>query len=104
MSSWSESDLEEVFLHDVPADAAAGAVQRRQGGGIFGTPLTSWPDGVPVRVISASDDRLFPLEFQQRISRERLGVEPDVLPGGHVTALAHPAELSQQLLQYADGL
>jgi pimeloyl-ACP methyl ester carboxylesterase len=103
MSTWTSADLDEVFLHDVPAAAAAGATPRPQGGGIFATPLTSWPEGVPVRVISGRDDRLFPLAFQQRLARERLGVEPDVLPGGHVIALAQPDALAEQLLAYLGG-
>lgn len=100
MSTWTAADLNEVFLHDVPAAAATGAAPRRQGAGIFATPLTSWPDGVGVRVVSGRDDRLFPLAFQQRLARERLGVEPDVLPGGHALALAQPGALARQLLAY----
>jgi pimeloyl-ACP methyl ester carboxylesterase len=53
-----------------------------------------------VRVISGRDDRLFPLAFQQRLARERLGVEPDVLPAGHAAALAQPEALVRQLLAY----
>jgi pimeloyl-ACP methyl ester carboxylesterase len=49
-------------------------------------------------VISGRGDRLFPLAFQQRLARERLGVEADVLPGGHLLALAQPAALAQRLL------
>lgn len=103
MSTWTQRGFDEVFLRDVPATAAAGARPRRQGGGIFATPLESWPDGVPVRVISGRDDRLFPLAFQQRVARERLGVEPDVLPAGHLIALARPETLVHQLLTYASG-
>jgi pimeloyl-ACP methyl ester carboxylesterase len=98
MSTWTEEALEDVFLHDVPAEAAAGATPREQGGGIFATPLTTWPDGIPVQVVSGRDDRLFPLAFQQRLARERLGVEPDVLPGGHLLALAQPDALAHLLL------
>jgi pimeloyl-ACP methyl ester carboxylesterase len=100
MRTWTTADLAEVFLHDVPVAAAAGATPRPQGGGIFATPLLRWPAGVPVRVISGRDDRLFPLAFQQRLARERLGVEPNVLPGGHLLALAQPAALAEQLLAY----
>jgi pimeloyl-ACP methyl ester carboxylesterase len=57
---------------------------------------------VPVRAISGRDDRLFPLGFQQALVRERLGIEADVLPGGHLTALAQPVALANQLLAYAD--
>lgn len=98
MRGWTEADLQDVVLHDVPPAAAAGTSPRRQGGGIFGTPLTTWPDGVPVRVLSGRDDRLFPLAFQQRVARERLGVEPGVLPGGHLVALARPDALAARLL------
>ena len=100
LSRWTDADLDEVFLHDVPAAAAAGARPRPQGGGVFSTPLSSWPVGVPVRAVSGRDDRLFPLAFQRRLSRERLGVEPDVLPGGHLIALARPTALADQLLSY----
>ena len=101
MRDWSDADLQDVFLHDVPPAAAAGARPRRQGAGIFATPLDAWPDGVPVRVVSGRDDRLFPLAFQQRLARERLGVEPDVLPGGHLLALARPDALAARLVDYA---
>jgi pimeloyl-ACP methyl ester carboxylesterase len=98
LPTWTEQDLQEVFLHDVPADAAAGATQRRQGGGVFATPLTAWPDGVPVTVISGRHDRLFPLALQQRLARERLGVEPEVIDAGHLAALAAPDALAGRLL------
>ena len=52
-------------------------------------------------MISAKEDRFFPLEFQQRLARERLGVEPVVVPGGHLVALAHPKELTAAILDAA---
>src|SRR4051794_15291440 len=103
MRGWTEADLEAVFLHDVPARASAGARPRRQGAGIFSTPLTTWPDEVPVPVVSGRDDRLFPLPFQQRLARERVGVDPDVLPAGHLVALARPDALAAKLLDLASG-
>ena len=45
-------------------------------------PLDRWPEA-PTRVIQGSDDRLFPLEFQRRVVRARLGLELEVMPGGH---------------------
>ena len=57
----------------------------------------SWP-AVPIRVVAGSGDRFFPLEFQRDVARDRLGLEPDVLPGGHLIALAHPSELASYLL------
>jgi pimeloyl-ACP methyl ester carboxylesterase len=98
MATWTQADLEDVFLHDVPAGAAAGAQPRHQGGGIFATPLETWPGGVPARVISGRHDRLFPLAFQQRLARERLGIEPEVIEAGHLAALAAPGALAERLL------
>ena len=45
-------------------------------------------------------DRFFPVELQQRVARERLGVEPDVVPGGHLAALSRPADLAAALARY----
>ncbi len=54
--------------------------------------------GIPIHVIASADDRFFPVEFQQRIARERLGKETLVIPGGHLVALARPDEFAEQLL------
>ena len=45
-------------------------------------------------------DRFFPAAaaFQQRLARERLEIDADVLPGGHLIALAQPAPLTGCLL------
>ena len=53
---------------------------------------------MPTRVVAGSDDRLFPLEFQRRVVRERLGLDVDVLPGGHLMALSRPRELADHLI------
>jgi pimeloyl-ACP methyl ester carboxylesterase len=49
-------------------------------------------------VVAGADDRFFPVEFQRRMARDHLGVEADVLPGGHLIALAQPASLARYLL------
>jgi pimeloyl-ACP methyl ester carboxylesterase len=100
MSAWGDAELKEVFLNDVPPERAALAPPREQGGGIFATPLTKYPTDLPARSIGGDIDRFFPIEFQRRIARERLGVELDVIPGGHVVALANPEALAKQLLAY----
>ena len=91
-----EFDVQTYFLHDVdPAIAAAGEpYQRPQSDTVFEAPcaFTAWPD-VPTQVICGADDRFFPLEFQQRVARDRLGIEPVVLPGGHLVALSQPERL-----------
>jgi hypothetical protein len=46
------------------------------------------------------DDRFFPADFQRRVVRERLGIVPDEMDGGHLPALSRPHELAQRLLRY----
>lgn len=95
-----EFDVQTYFLHDVdPAVAAEGQpFQRPEADAVFASvcDFTAWPD-IPVRVLSGATDRFFPVEFQQRIARERLCIEPDVLPGGHLIALSQPDALSKYL-------
>jgi len=96
-----EFDVETYFLHDVPAETLAGGESevRDEAAIAFGQPcdITHWPD-VPTRVLAARDDRFFPLEFQRRIARERLNRDVEVVPGGHLVALARPAELVDAVL------
>jgi pimeloyl-ACP methyl ester carboxylesterase len=56
-------------------------------------------------VIVGTDDRLFPLEFQRRVVASRLGLEVEVMPGGHLMALSQPEELASRILSVggADG-
>ncbi|RBY88129.1 alpha/beta hydrolase [Blastococcus sp. TBT05-19] len=94
-----EPDEEQVFLHDVPAEVlATGTDDLAQSGRPFEDPwpLPAWPD-VPTRVLAGRDDRLFPLEFQRRIARERLGLDVEEVPGGHCVALSRPVELAEAL-------
>jgi pimeloyl-ACP methyl ester carboxylesterase len=94
-------DLMTAFLHDVPPEVAAEGepYQREEADAVFESPwaVEAWPD-VPTRVIAGADDRFFPLEFQQRIAAERLGIDVEVVPGGHLCALSCPDELSAALL------
>lgn len=97
-------DIATYFFHDVPDDVTAAAMQQGEPGqsdAVFGTPcdIERWPD-VPTRVLIGRDDRFFPAEFQRRLALDRLGVEPDEVPGGHLVALARPVELAQRLLSY----
>ena len=92
------------LFHDVPDDVRAtvfAAPEPAQSNTPFEQtwPLSAWPE-IPTRVIQGSDDRLFPLEFQRKVVRDRLGLDLDVLPGGHLIALSRPADLAEQLLSY----
>jgi pimeloyl-ACP methyl ester carboxylesterase len=97
----TEFDVQTYFLHDVdPEIAQDGApLQREEADAVFGSrcEFAALPD-VPIHVVAGEDDRFFPVGFQQRLARERLGVEADVLPGGHLTALAQPKRLARYLL------
>ncbi|HEV7203917.1 MAG TPA: alpha/beta fold hydrolase [Jatrophihabitans sp.] len=102
------TDFDEVthFLHDVPDDVAASGASEQRGPSDtpFGQPceFERWPD-VPIHVLAGADDRFFPVEFQRRVARERLGLEADVMPGGHLVALSRPAELADRLASYLDA-
>jgi pimeloyl-ACP methyl ester carboxylesterase len=50
--------------------------------------------------LTGRDDRLFPLDFQQRLARARLGIEPEVLPGGHLIALSQPELVAGRILSW----
>lgn len=98
----TEFDLAVYFLHDVPPEVAAAGEghQRPEANAAFGSvcDFQAWPS-VPIRVVAGADDRFFPAEFQQTLARDRLGVEADVLRGGHLIALSQPVELANYLLR-----
>lgn len=100
-------DPTEMFLHDVPADVAAESANHAgpQSGTPFAQPwpLDAWPD-VPTKFLLCRDDRFFPADFQRRVVRERLGITPDEMDGGHLPALAHPDELVERLEAYLTEL
>ncbi|WP_242624210.1 alpha/beta fold hydrolase [Micromonospora kangleipakensis] len=100
----ADVDLAVDFFHDVPEEVTASMLAAggpTESPAVFTrpNPLRRWPD-VPTRVVSGRDDRFFPLEFQRRLARERLGVAPDELPGGHLLALSEPALLADRLEAY----
>jgi pimeloyl-ACP methyl ester carboxylesterase len=97
----TEFDLQTHFLHDVPAEVAAAgeAHQRPEADVVFESACDfgAWPP-VPIKVVAGADDRLFPADFQRQVAHERLGVEADILPGGHLIALSRPETLARYLL------
>jgi len=97
-----EFDSVEDFFHDVPADIRQEAFSKPeppQSDTPFEQPwpLDAWPD-VPTSVLQGRDDRLFPLDFQRRVVRERLGLDVDAMAGGHLNSLSQPEELARRLL------
>ena len=92
---------ETMFLHDVPAEVLATVEPpREQDGVIFEDPwpLDAWPD-VPTRFLLCRDDRFFPADWLRGVVRERLAIEPDVIPGGHCAFWSHPEELAAAVLR-----
>lgn len=94
-------DLETYFLHDVPPEVAAAGerYQREESDSVFTSAcdFAGWPR-VPIRVAAGAQDRFFPVDFQRAVARDRLGIEADVLPGGHLNALSQPQALAGYLL------
>jgi pimeloyl-ACP methyl ester carboxylesterase len=62
-------------------------------------PLPAHPD-IPTHVLLCRDDRFFVPDFQRRVARDRLGITPDEIDGGHCVALSRPAELADRLISY----
>jgi hypothetical protein len=97
------SEPGDVYYHDVDPTLAAAVEQTERGQSATPTtapwPLDRWPD-VPTRVLLFADDRLFPAPFMRRVAAERLGIEPDEMPGGHLAMLSRPGELADRLEAY----
>jgi pimeloyl-ACP methyl ester carboxylesterase len=97
----TELDPAVYFLHDVPPEVVATGEehQRLEADAVFGSvcDFSTWPS-VPIRVVIGADDRMFPVEFQRKLAWDRLGLEADVLPGGHLIALSQPHRLAAYLL------
>lgn len=103
----SRQEIVDVFFHDVDPGLATKAIAHgrpmayTQGDRPW--PLEAWPQ-VPTRVLACRGDRMFPLEFQRKVARQRLGVAPDEMDGGHAVFLSHPAEVARRLDGYWTAL
>jgi pimeloyl-ACP methyl ester carboxylesterase len=96
-------DERELFLHDVPAEVAVATMARvrDQTRRVMEEPwpLEAWPD-VPTRFLLCREDRCFPADWLGRVVRDRLGITPDELDGGHMPYLSRPGELAERLVRY----
>jgi pimeloyl-ACP methyl ester carboxylesterase len=93
-----------IYYHDFPAEIRDKAMTRKWQDQsmtplVEPWPLQAWPE-VSTRVLAGRHDRMFPLEFQRRIVRQRLGLEVDEIDGGHMVAMSNPAELAGRLEAY----
>ena len=95
-------DAATYFLHDVDAEVAAEGVQyqRVEADIAFESvcDFTAWP-AIGIRVLAGIDDRFFPVGLQRQVARDRLGVEADTIPGGHLLPLVQPRLVADYLLQ-----
>jgi pimeloyl-ACP methyl ester carboxylesterase len=95
----SEFDVFTYFLHDVPADVLATLPEPKpQSERPFADPcdFAGWP--APVSVVAGRDDRFFPVALQQRLARERVGVQAVVIDGGHLAALSNSVGVVEAIL------
>lgn len=96
-------ETEDAFYNGVPPALAeeCTAREREQNGARDGepSPLKAWPE-VPTRFLLCRDDRFFPPAFMRGVVRDRLGIAPDEIDGGHMVALARPRELAERLHGY----
>jgi pimeloyl-ACP methyl ester carboxylesterase len=100
----ADGSPETLFTHDVPAEVlAAIEAPRDQTGTLLedAWPLAAWPD-VPTRFLLCRDDRFFPPEWMRALVRERLGIEPTEIPGGHCAFLSQPRALADAILRCWD--
>lgn len=91
------------FFNGVP-DALAQEAQRRerdQQGTWMSHP---WPAdrhrAISTRAIVCTDDQFFPARFMRRQIRERLGIAPVEVPGGHYAALSEPDAVAEALTDF----
>jgi pimeloyl-ACP methyl ester carboxylesterase len=101
-------DPQTHFLHDLPPDVLAlllSSEDAEPAASLFETafPLGRWPD-VRTTILAGRDDRFFPYEFQRRIANERLGLDVEQLPGGHLLALSQPEALVARLIRDLEEL
>jgi Alpha/beta hydrolase family len=69
---------------------------------VFGERLGVAPE-IPSTYVVAAHDRTIRPEWQRRMARERLGVEPVELPTGHCPNVSRPDRLAELLAEVAGG-
>ena len=99
-------DEREMFFHDVPTEVTEAAYARaepQQSDKPLGEPwpLDAWPD-VPTSAIPGVTTGSSRSRCSGAYLRDRLGIEPTVVDGGHLVALANPEGLAEVLLHAAD--
>jgi pimeloyl-ACP methyl ester carboxylesterase len=87
----------EIFYHVASPEDTCRAVERltpiAATAAVEPCPIPAWPD-VPNSYILMTEDRAVLPEWSRRVARERLGVEPVELPGGHCSFYSRPQQFA----------
>lgn len=97
---FTEAGGRRALYHDCPATLADEACRHlRLQRSLWTEPLdiATWPASRRTSVV-CRDDRVVNPDWSRRVARERLGVEPIEIDGGHSPMLSRPAELTRILL------
>lgn len=91
----------QFLFHDCPPEIAAWALNTRKlmfaRGALTRTfPLERWPD-VPMSYVLCREDRTLRPDFWREYVREKLGIVPVELPGGHCPHVSRPGALADVL-------
>jgi pimeloyl-ACP methyl ester carboxylesterase len=105
-AGYAPSGYDDVFYHDVPPELAAEARRRERNETSKALrepwPLVAWPD-TSTRYLLCRNDRMFTAAWARRHARDRLGIDPDEMDGGHYISLSRPRELADRLEAYSSG-
>ena len=97
---FSPGGARRLLYHDCPpavAEAAIGRLRFQRSMWREVADFRSWPD-TEIVSITCAEDRVVNPAWSNRVARERLGVEPLLLSGGHSPFLARPGELAELLV------
>jgi pimeloyl-ACP methyl ester carboxylesterase len=99
IGGYDADDMDALFYNGVDPVVVASVVERQQSD----TPMVGpWPGyalpELPTRFVLFADDRFFPESFMRATVAQRLGIEPEAIPGGHMAMLSHPGELADRLV------
>jgi pimeloyl-ACP methyl ester carboxylesterase len=102
----TDVDVATYFFHDVSAELKAEGGNRvnSKSEAPFTEPcdFTAWPP-VPTIVLTGRDDRFFPPDLQRAVATARLGIEPVLVPGGHMAPVSQPGPIADHLAALAAG-
>lgn len=100
---FTDAGARRVLYHDCPPDVADASIARLRFQRSMWRDVAefdAWPQVETMSVVCAEDQIVDPA-WSRRVARDRLGVEPIELPGGHSPFLARPAAVAAVLM---DGL